>query len=141
VREKELRTSPIDLLDIPTDARFRVALRIYDPDQKLSHLPGATTSSVTIHLYPMDSNEVLASRSAELVQPSLSENICNAPTGGITCWPGSFEIHHLVNEFPATATSDRIRVRITPITPGLRMWAFANVTNNETQHVTTITPQ
>lgn len=25
--------------------------------------------------------------------------------------------------------------------PGLRFWAFVNVTNNETQHVTTITPQ
>ena len=32
-------------------------------------------------------------------------------------------------------------VRVTPLTPGLRIWAFVSVTNNETQHVTTITPQ
>ncbi|HEY0593587.1 MAG TPA: hypothetical protein VGF40_17575 [Thermoanaerobaculia bacterium] len=139
VRERELRTGVIDLLDVPTDGRFRVALRVYDPYQEPRTRPDATTSWVKIELFSMESQELIASRTAELVQPPI-ENLCGAPTAGITCWPGSFEIHHLVNEFPAIAASDRIRVRITPLTPGLRMWAFANVTNNETQHVTTITP-
>lgn len=36
---------------------------------------------------------------------------------------------------------DTVRAEIEPLTEGLRYWAFVSVTNNETQHVTTITPQ
>ncbi len=140
VRERDLRTEAVDLLDVPTDSRFRVALRIYDPFQKPRTEPDATTSWVAIELFSMESQALIASKTAELVQPPI-ENTCGAPTAGIACWPGSFEIHHLVNEFPGISSADRIRIRIVPLTLGLRMWAFANVTNNETQHVTTITPQ
>ena len=37
--------------------------------------------------------------------------------------------------------TETVRVRLEPVEPGMRYWAFATVTNNETQHVTTITPQ
>ena len=55
--------------------------------------------------------------------------------------PGYAQFVDLVAVFPQLAASETIRVEITPISPGLRFWAFAAITNNETQHVTTITPQ
>lgn len=39
------------------------------------------------------------------------------------------------------ASSPFVRVEVEPLGEGARFWAFVSVTNNETQHVTLITPQ
>ncbi len=53
------------------------------------------------------------------------------------------------SEGPATCAADsaarildhpELRIEITPITPGMKFWAFASVTHNVTQHVTTVLP-
>jgi len=36
---------------------------------------------------------------------------------------------------------DRVRIEVAPLTSGLRLWGFVSVTNNQTQHVTTVVPQ
>ena len=41
---------------------------------------------------------------------------------------------------PELTGYDRVRLVISPEGEDLRFWAFAAVTNNETQHVTAITP-
>jgi hypothetical protein len=37
--------------------------------------------------------------------------------------------------------SARARIEIEPTLPDMRVWAFVSITNNETQHVTLVTPQ
>lgn len=43
------------------------------------------------------------------------------------------DVHPLVGE-----TS--LWIEVVPITPGLRIWAFVSVTNNDTQQATLVTP-
>ena len=44
----------------------------------------------------------------------------------------------LLTTFPEIAAQKRVRVEVTL---GSRLWAFVTVTNNQTQHVTVISPQ
>ena len=54
-------------------------------------------------------------------------------------YPGYGEVNPAV--IPGVSKDALLRVEIVPLTAGLRYWAFASVTNNATQHVTTVTPQ
>ena len=42
---------------------------------------------------------------------------------------------------PLPTDLGQARVEIEPLTSGLHYWAFVSITHNETQHVTTVTPQ
>lgn len=124
VRESEAFVDTLRLLNIPTDSRFRVAIRVYDfePANGDHHARLRVLSG---------NNQLLAETTVALV-PSL---------GSQDGLPGYAQLTDLVASFPQIAASETVRVEITPITLGLRFWAFASVTNNETQHVTTVTPQ
>ena len=112
----------LSLLSVPTDVRFRVALRIYE-----AALEGRGRVRVTIHRNTGD--EVLGSAELDL------------PVAGVPAFaPGFAQILSLRDAFPAIAAAERVRISIEPPTPGARFWAFVSVTNNETQQVTTITP-
>ncbi len=124
VREGDLRTDTITLLEIPTDSRFRSALRVYDFD-------GSFNNRVRVRIYELFANETLADTFLTLGMPNGLED---------SAIPGIAQIGSLTDAFPGIANR-RVRIEITPDTPGLRFWAFVSVTNNETQHVTTITPQ
>ena len=124
VREKDVRTDAITLLNVPTDSRFRTMLRVYDFD-------GAADDQVRVRIYAANDQAVLADSIVTLRSPSgLPEAI-----------PGYAQIGNLTDTYPQLLSADRLRIEITPVTPGVRFWAFVSVTNNDTQHVTTITPQ
>jgi hypothetical protein len=69
------------------------------------------------------------------------------PRGGAPVAPGFSgkpayaEIADLVEAFPQIAAYERLRIRIEPLTPGMRYWAFVTITDNMTQHVTVVSPQ
>jgi hypothetical protein len=46
----------------------------------------------------------------------------------------------LTAAFPQLASAQLLRIVLDPVSADLRFWAFVSVTNNETQHVTVITP-
>lgn len=46
----------------------------------------------------------------------------------------------MLDAYDRGVDSDRLRVEIEPATGQPPVWAFVSVTNNETQHVTAITP-
>lgn len=140
VREKELRSDSIDLIEIPTDPRFRVALRVYDPYQLPMELDGPRTE-VRIEIFAMDREVPLRQIVATLTPQRPAKPCPKASTAGIPCVPASFQVLNLVDFAGDPGPAALLRVRITPMTPGLRFWAFATVTNNETQHLTLITPQ
>jgi IPT/TIG domain-containing protein len=118
VREKNLFNAPFELLNVPTDPRFRVALRVYDIDSEVF-------AYVTI--YSLDSEDALVSTSLQ----STSFN------------PGYAQISDLVAAFPRLAGEGPLRIKIDPGVVGgpHALWGFVSVTNNVTQHVTTIAPQ
>ena len=124
VREKDVRTDAITLLNVPTDSRFHTMLRVYDFD-------GAADDQVRLRIYAANDQTAFADSIVTLRSPSgLPEPI-----------PGYAQIGNLTDTYPQLVSADRLRIEITPVTQGVRFWAFVSVTNNDTQHVTTITPQ
>jgi hypothetical protein len=130
VRESELFTSTLQLFDVPTDDRFRQALRVYDPD-------AGEQSLVRLDIYSSD-DELITTTTLALAQPPPMA--CSVPSG-VACFPSTAEVLSLTDRFPELLAYYLVRVAITPLTPELRFWAFVSITNNETQHVTIITPQ
>ena len=120
VREKDARTGPMVLENVPFDARYRVALRLYaidggGGDVKLTAVtPDRTSASATVRLEGCDAPP------------------CNSAEPGF----GSFDVRAL---FPTLLSKSRITIYIEG--DGRPHWALASVTNNTTQHVTVISPQ
>jgi len=121
VRERDVRTGTVALLNVPTDSRFRTMLRVYDFDGSLSH-------TVLVRFYA--EQDVLA-------ETELTLSHLGAVTGDI---PGYAQIGNFTDTFPQLSAFPRLRVEISPISEGVRFGAFISVTNNETQHVTVIAP-
>ncbi|HXG57844.1 MAG TPA: hypothetical protein VNL91_02365 [Thermoanaerobaculia bacterium] len=127
VRESDVFTGPLTLLDVPVTPEFRVALRVYDFDL-------FDGREVKFRLIDSASGVLLADTRARL---SAGFNGDHRMVGRV---PPTFSIGNLVAEFPQIIAASRIHIAIEPMTPGLRFWAFVSVTNNETQHVTALLP-
>lgn len=128
VRETEFRTGRIQLLDVPVDGNFRHTLRIYDPDRR-------PTSVVRLRVFPTGPGTALAEQDITLTQQPDGD--CKPRD----CYPSYGGIQFLTAAFPSLTSAMQVRIELEPITPGLRYWGFVSVVNNETQQVTTITPQ
>jgi IPT/TIG domain-containing protein len=117
VRPERMTRNPIVLIGVPTDSRFRNTLRIYAARQVDEYVTVTVNGqSHLVHLTP----------GRNIFEPSY----------------GTF------GEFPA-ADGQTINVRIdppvppggvSPSVPGTAIWAFITVTNDETQQITTISP-
>lgn len=120
VRESEIAQGrPVVLLHIPNHDGFRTTLRIYD-------FPNAANAPVRLRIFNETSGALLDDQMV-----SLSDF---GQTGHV---PSQVTLNDFSSGFPA----DHVRVEITPTDPFSRIWAFASVTHDETQHVTTVTPQ
>lgn len=119
----------IELIDVPTDSRYRAHLRIYGE-------PNAATSTITV--YAPDGDTPLEVRSVRLHPPSSFGDFVKHPA------------YQLIDAItPAIRDSGlthvRIRVQNAPESPidetfQWRTWAMVSLTNNETQQVTLVTP-
>jgi hypothetical protein len=117
VREREFAGSA-SLINVPTGADFRSALRVYGlPD---STLIGET---VDVKLYSND-EKLLAS--AELTFDG---------------WPRYAAILSLADAFPEARPAERVRVVVEARNAQIKIWAFVSVTSNATQTVTVVTPE
>jgi hypothetical protein len=127
IRDSAALTGPANLLAIPTDEQFRATLRIYD------FFPSpAGDPMVRIRIYSMTDDSLLGETELALHSGSPTEYPLR---------PGYGLITNLLEQFPGAVDQGLIRIEVQPSTSGLRYWAFVSVTNNETQHVTTVTPQ
>lgn len=126
VREWQFFHQRFNLLNVPADPRFRVALRAYSL--------GSTPAIVTIYKI----GEAL---------PIITDIIAIPFTPGDPDGASSLVITDLVAKYPKLAGAGPLRIQIERqyegnFGPGdLGLWAFASVTNNDTQHVTIISPQ
>jgi hypothetical protein len=124
VRRSDFSEDPIGLLSVPNDPKFRLTLRVYGLNR------GATT--LTIFIYG-DEGQVRGFHQIPLMHnadPFL-------PTYAVfTAFPN-----------PATIDDEKLKVMVgiargpgDVVPPATPLWAFITVTNNVTQHITTITP-
>jgi len=131
VREQDLFDQTIQLFPVPLASRFRATLRIYDP----MRTPDATVSA---RFFRVTTGDLLATRVLDLVALTLPIN----GTVHDFSYPGLAEIANLAElpELQILRSEESVRIEIEPVTPNLRFWAMVSVTNDETQHVTLVTP-
>lgn len=127
VRESEFLTGSLHLLNIPLQPSFRHTIRIYDPENR--------GGAVTVTVFDQLSGAMLGERNLAFERES------SAGTGVSGNFPGYIVISSIPELFPSAIGDRSVRLSIRPADPSLKLWGFASVTNNETQHVTTITPQ
>ena len=130
IREEELSGQEVHLLNIPVRQGFRQMLRVYD-------LGLGTRSTVYVSMYSR-TNELLGSVTLALTSPDES---CFGNFS--SCTPTRPRYAALADFLPQIPPPgiDSVRLVITALDPGARLWAFVSVTNNATQMFTTITPQ
>ncbi len=117
VRERDMaRDHALALLDVPRDPRYRVKIRMYAIEPFF--LPQSPTGQLTI-IDPATgarTEQTIAYSPATAVLPAFAEL-----------------------DLPAGAENQRSAIYLEPPAESFG-WAFASVTNNETQEVTIITP-
>jgi hypothetical protein len=116
VPESEFRGYTIELLGVPADRRFRNTLRIYSVDAPFVRVTVEGQPTVVL---PM-------TRPASPFEPAYAV---------FTDFPTGFEPLRVIVQSP-------LPVGVPSEPPSYTfLWAFVTVTNNETQMITTITPQ
>lgn len=115
VREREFADA-ISLINVPTAADFRSALRIYA-------LPDDTFAAETVLVQIYSNDERL------LVSTEM-------PFAGA---PRYAAVLSLADAYPEIRQADRVRVRVESRN-GRKIWAFVGVTSNTTQDVSIVTP-
>lgn len=128
IREHEFFSEAIELLNIPTDARFRQNLRVYDP---------LATDAASVRLVVLSSE----AGASQVIGETLLQLRDGAKDGPYPYRPSFASIPNLAEFFPQVRSVPTVRLRLEPLTPGLRYWAFVSVTENSTNHVTAITPE
>jgi hypothetical protein len=138
VRERDLLQRPFQLLDIPLTAGFRGMLRLYDVDARQS-------STVRLRFYGF--NPAIRTPFSPLGPAPLLDSLLldRVITLQVERRPGTplFDLGYAqlsLGDIAELQGSERIRIEVTPITQGLRLWGFVSITNNATQHVTIVSP-
>ena len=145
VRSSEFRRTPIQLLNVPLDDPFRQTLRIYEVSNTYPFEEhGLNAPQFKVRFFSMTGSSNLALHEL-VVRPETTR----LHTGGneslikgcayTPLYPNYTEVSGFRSNLPADQTS--VRIEIEPLGATKGFWAFVAVTNNETQHVTTVTPQ
>ncbi len=122
VRERNLLTDrPIALLEVPLDPRYRVKVRVYAFD------PILFDDRATITVMVPETRAVKSEQKVRLTR--------TCDSGSCLLTPAYAEL-----DLPPGTEGERVMVSIAG-PEGAPSWAFATVTNNNTQQVTVVTPQ
>lgn len=124
---------PMQLVDVPTDPKYRATLRIYGPDE-------APVTGVRVQVFAQPSGRLIEEYQVDL------HGIVTAVFNPFPLHPSYVQLDPLT---PAVrASGERVRIalyarRFSSVIPppAIPLWAFVTITNNETQQVTTITPK
>lgn len=132
VGETKFHSDAVWLLDLPISTSFRNTLRIYEID-------GRSPAQVVVRVFAIAPAHPIWLKAAS-PDRLLGEATVTLRPGSRNITPGYAEIADL-SKIASLIGVSRVAIQVQPLTPGLRIWSFASVTNNETQHVTVITPQ
>ncbi|HYO79215.1 MAG TPA: IPT/TIG domain-containing protein [Thermoanaerobaculia bacterium] len=128
VRASEVKAGPKELMNIPLDARFRHTLRLYSMDsvpttvQLTGYAMGTGGGPMGVHTVQLNS-----------AAPCTPNVACASDQ------PAFAVINDLRALFPHIPAGFALGISIEPQSES-RVWGFVTVTNNETQHVTVISP-
>ena len=120
VRESGFYDRPFSIVNVPADPRYRVALRLYAYDG---------TPRLELRIVSMQNPPKELADSFVTVEPFFGSLHAFAYIGD------------LLKEFPQLAGNGPLRIEVSGANPETTAWAFVSVTNNDTQHVTVISPQ
>jgi hypothetical protein len=128
VRDSDLRSGTLEILDVPALRGSRIMLRIYDV--------AAPPTYFRVHVYPLfrSSGE---RRQAPLLSFAAAATGTNVDV--LRDVPSYAEID-LTSRIPP-AMSEPLRITIESLKPDSRFWAFASVTENATHRVTIAMPE
>jgi hypothetical protein len=124
IDEAKAAQQTVQLLAVPIDTDFRSLLRVYDFDPAPGHFAVVRVFKPSGGL---TSDELLKEISLPLRVPRAPDE-----------YPGYAQLS--ISGLADLPMSGNLRIEVVPTTTGLRFWAFVSVTNNDTQHVTLITP-
>ena len=128
-RENDFTRGAISLLNIPVAPQFRHTLRVYDGDAR-------TGARVLVHVYANDESTPRVTTVRTLEPSPLLERVTTAQ---LPTHPSYLQLQ--LADLTPLAGLESVRVEVEPVDFGLRLWAFVSITNNDTHHVTTVTPQ
>jgi hypothetical protein len=117
-REKDLYDRPLSILLVPTDPKYRVALRVFRTDG---------TAAVNVNIYSMADGTRLAGDQLTMSAPTSNPMFTSVVVGD------------LVQRFPDIAGKGSLRIDVGNA-PSRAAWALVSITNNDTQHVTVLAP-
>ena len=126
VRERDY-AERIVLPRVPMRGDFRVTLRIYGQSE--------APQDVRVRMYRLDRLDPFVDTNVHL------EGIVTAVPNLYPGYPSFAILPDLVHTYPVLEAAASVRVEIDSTTQGAKIWAFASITNNHTQVVTTVTPQ
>lgn len=130
IHESRALGGTVGLLDIPRNSTSRLRLRFYDFNPSPAH---------TLHIsgYEIDPTVFLPERA--LPDPLLFDFVVTFQLPGPDAnKPGYWELD--LSSIPMPDGIERFRLVIEPSHAEMRYWTFVSITNNETQHITLITP-
>lgn len=130
VHDEELTTETITLLGIPAGPQYRQTLRVYDTRE-------TAEANVEVRIYADDEREPRVTMTTRLHENAMTQR---TTTALLATHPGYAELG--LRSFDSElAGAKTLRIEVRPLTSGARIWSFASITNNDTQHVTIATPQ
>jgi len=127
-RDDEFTSAPIDLLGIPVAPQYRHTLRIYD-------LHGRNGTRAIVRVYAGAETEPRATHEVTL---GGTEEM--RITTALLPVHAAFAQLTLAELLPLDGI-ESVRIEVAPADPGARLWSFVTITNNDTHHVTTVSPQ
>lgn len=133
VHEDDFLSAPVSLLTVPLDARFRSTLRIYEVRSNADGTPASSDFRVRIY------SQVEGRDATLLADKTITAT--STQGGQFRDEPGFGQIANLTEGIFAIENAAPLRVDIEPLTQGSRYWPMISITNNDTQLITTITPQ
>ncbi len=123
-RGNDFTDQPVSLLGIPVAPQYRHTLRIYDLD-------GHQGGQVLLQVYEDGRTTPSTTFRRSLQWPQGARTT----VAGLPTHPAVIQLD--LNQVLSLSGTSTLRIDISPDTPGLRLWSFVSVTNNETHHVTT----
>lgn len=135
VREDRFSSGPLALINVPLEApRFRAMLRVYALPEVLA------PREVELRCYRLPS--FIDVPVEEKILLHTQRLLLGTPAGAAQSpehYAAYAEVASIAS-IPQLAFEDAVWIEVEPVTPGLRIWGFVSVTNNETQQVTLVTP-
>jgi hypothetical protein len=133
VRAGDFRGDGISLLGIPNQPNLRLTLRLYALDNAAGQVLVRIfeqRKQVIVHESSQVAADALVGQRAVTLAVAGTQNQVDA---------ANYPAYSQVTDLPMPSTP-LTRIDIVPLTPGMRVWAFASATNNTTQQVTVISP-